>query len=138
MLSASYYSQRVANAALQLSAFALACPFLRPSRWWRSTPSSEMTSLCLTPSGWRRTTALRRRKKVSLRRLRGSTFPFSVSLLGILHVPVKNVRSIKVHSTCLHMEAMKSGQLWMQRFSVFTVKHDPLCWSRAAQSRAAC
>lgn len=55
--------------------------------------------------------------------------------------------NIKVycHSQCLHMEVIKPGQLWMQiffttslRFSVSTVKHDPLCWSSAEQSWAAC
>lgn len=42
----------------------LACQSSRPFRWWRSTRSSKMTSLCLTPSGWLKTIALRRRKKV--------------------------------------------------------------------------
>lgn len=40
--------------------------FLRPSHWWRNTPSSKITSLCLMPSGWLRTTALKKHKKVSL------------------------------------------------------------------------
>lgn len=49
------------------------------------------------------------------------------------------------HSQYLHMEVIKPGQPWTQtffttslRFSVSTVKHDPLCWSRAEQSWAVC
>lgn len=71
-----------------------------------------------------------------------STFFFLiVQLFRVISVSIK----IYTRSQCLHMEVIKPGQLCKQtffttslRFSVSTVKHDLLCWSRAEQSWAAC
>lgn len=64
-----------------------------------------------------------------------------VQLFRVISVSIK----IYTRSQCLHMEVIKPGQLCKQtffttslRFSVSTVKHDLLCWSRAEQSWAAC
>lgn len=127
--------------------------FSRPSHWWRSTPSSKMTSMCLMRSGWQKMTALKKLKKVSLHLQQGFTFTFTQSYLGCssvyIHILFNNAcfqdyfSELYSHSQSLHMEVIKPGQLWMQtffttslRFSVFIVKHDPLCWSRAEQNRA--
>lgn len=119
---------------------------LRPSHWWRSTPSSKITSMCLMPSGWQKMTALRRHKKVSLHHQQGFTFTLSQA---IWDAPVYTFTNVffkcmfpgLFHSQRLHMEVINPGQLSKQtcfitslRFSEFIVKHDPLCWSRAEQS----
>lgn len=150
MLPSVWLSVNMPHRLFYISLLCSHLSFFRPSHWWRSTPSSKTTSLCLTPSGWLRMTALKRRKKVNLHHPYAWTGCSDVYMhILFFIVPHSRVISVSIiiytHSQCLHMEAIKPGQLCEQtffttslRFSISTVKHDPLCWRRAEQSWAAC
>lgn len=123
----------------QSQAYASSVFCLRPSHWWRNTRSSKTTSLCRTPSGWLKMTVSRRLKRVSF------YITSRISLLLLVSQWERTYVTVSSAMQCLHMEVIKQGLLQKLRclttslrFSISTVKHDPLCSSIAGQSWAAC
>lgn len=102
-----------------LSLCPLTCSFLRPSHWWRSTPSSKMMSLYLMPSGWLRMITLRKHKKVSLPHQQDSHFTFNLQMRFFRSAcwhPSISANSEHSHSQCLHIEVIKRDWCWVQTF----------------------